>query len=147
MERAQVSIVFAELAGADPGESVSPALPRVLQFLAERDLVASFVVGDELAAAEPFAVTMIDNARHGRLSETPSENARATLQSSPGAWHAAMQRAIGNAVASGEHAVIAFDLAAVERGDGASLLAETLDLIAGLRRAGSLEAVAIEGRS
>lgn len=142
MPRATISIVFSDLQGAEPDQPISPALPRTLRLLAERDLPAGFVIPDDLATAEPFAVTMIENARHAMLQIPPDAVARASAADAPGAWHAAIQTAVGRAVSSGSNATIAFDLAAVERGDGANLLAESLDLVAGLRRAGSIDVVA-----
>lgn len=141
MPRAEISIVFAELGGVDPDQPISPALPRTLRLLAERDLPAGFVIPEDLATAEPFAVTMVENARHAVPRTPPDAAARASVADAPGAWHAAIQTAVGRAVSSGTNATIAFDLAAVERGDGANLLAESLDLIAGLRRAGSIDVV------
>lgn len=144
MPKPTISIVFADPTGADPDEAVSPALPRTLNLLAARDLPASFVIDEHLAEAEPFAVTMIENARHAVLRQAPGGSVYASVDSPPGEWHPAMQLAVGNAVSSGGAAVLVFDLAAVERGDGASLLAETLDLVAGLRRAGSVEVVSVD---
>ncbi len=138
---ATISIVFADLSGGQPDEAISPALPRILRLLAERDLPASFVMPAELATAEPFALTLIENARHAVLNAAPPSNAHARAGSSPAEWHVAMQQAIGAATSRRTDTTVAFDLAAVERADGASLLAETLDLIAGLRRAGSVEVV------
>ncbi len=138
---ATISIVFADLSGGQPDEVISPALPRILRLLAERDLPAGFVLPAELATAEPFALTLIENARHAVLDAAPTSNAYARTGSSPVEWHIAMQQAIGAATSSRADATLAFDLAAVERADGASLLAETLDLVAGLRRAGSVEVV------
>lgn len=146
MPKSEISIVFAALSGADPAEAVSPALPRTLQLLAERDLPASFVINEDLAEDEPFAVTMIENARHAVLRVAPKSSAHATVDSSPGEWHVAMQKAVGKAVSSGDGTTLSFDLAAVERGDGANLLAETLDLIAGLRRAGSINVAEAESQ-
>lgn len=147
MVDASISIVFADLTGADHSEPVSPALPRTLQLLAERDLPASFVIDEALAEAEPFAVMLIENARHAVLRNAPETSARATIDSSPGEWHVAMQMAVGKAVSSGDGATLSFDLAAVERGDGANLLAETLDLVAGLRRAGSINVAGADART
>ncbi|MGB0872690.1 MAG: hypothetical protein ACPGWS_03100 [Solirubrobacterales bacterium] len=143
-ETATISIVFVDLSGAEPDEAVSPALPRILRLLAERDLPASFVLPPDLAAAEPFALTLIENARHTVLGSAPTGDAYARAGSSPAEWHVAMQQAIGAATSSRGHTTLAFDLAAVERADSASLLAETLDLIAGLRRAESVKVVSFD---
>lgn len=141
MPRANLELVFVDLTGAAPDhEPVSPALARVLQLIAQRGLSATFVVGEELAEAEPFAGAMIKNGRNLVVADQPVEvSARVTAGDNPAAWHERLQVAVGRAVSTKEPAVIAFELAALERGDAAGFFAETLDLIAGLKRAGSLE--------
>lgn len=135
-----VAIVFGGIAGED--EAVSPALPRVLQLLARRGVRATFYIDTALAESEPFASTMIENGGHSvGKAAPPTGDAVAGKASSPAEWHAAMQVAIGRAVQSGERRVLLFELAALERGDAIGLFDETLDLVAGLRRAGSLEVV------
>ena len=135
----QISLRFDGLAAAD-GDVVSPALPRLLQLLSERAIRATFVVDGATAEAEPFALTMIENGGHTALIGDPGDcDALATVDARPTAWHEAMQVAIGRALRTGERAVLAFEPAALERGDAAGYFAETLDLIAGLVRAGSAE--------
>jgi hypothetical protein len=56
----------------------------------------------------------------------------------PGAWHQALQVAVGRAVHEGEHLTVPFVPGLLERGDALGVFVETLDLIAGLRRAGRL---------
>lgn len=132
-----VDIVFDGLAGDE--ESVSPALPRVLQVLARRGVRATFYVPPALAEAEPFALTMIENG--GQMIENvdpPVGDAVAERDKSPADWHSAMQLAVGRAVSGGGHATLVFALAGLERGDAMGFFDETIDLLAGLRRAGSL---------
>jgi hypothetical protein len=58
--------------------------------------------------------------------------------SHPGAWHQALQVAIGRAVQDGEHLTVTFVPGLLERADALAVVIETLDLVAGLRRAGRL---------
>lgn len=141
MADARIEIVMNDLTGAAPDhEPVSPALPRVLQMLAQRGLAATFVVSHDLAEAEPFAAQMIENGRNRIVAESPAAAlAHARAEATPAAWHEQMQVAVGRAVRTNEPTVIEFELAALERGDAAGAFGETLDLIAGLKRAGSLE--------
>lgn len=130
-----------DLSGSSPDrEPISPALPRVLQLIAQRGLAATFVFDHNLAQAEPFAATMVENGRNRIVTVTPvGARARARAGTAPAAWHDQMQVAVGRAVSTKEPTVIAFELAALERGDAVGAFGETLDLIAGLRRAGSVE--------
>ena len=191
--RAAVSVTFETLGDG----SVSPALPTVLQALAERELSATFFVDAAVAKTDPLALTMIASARSetaalvhspsdlppalaavGRPGRPPggvravtvsalppaAELGRASLRyaSAPGdtirlgagvvripfdaalregardhpaAWHEALQVAIARAVQEGGHLTITAFPAALERGDALAVLVETLDLVAGLRRA------------
>ncbi len=132
-----VDIVFDGLAGSE--EPVSPALPRVLQVLARRGVRATFYVPSALGEAEPFALTMIENG--GQLVERgdpPAGDTVAGRDSAPGEWHSAMQLAVGRAVGGGGHATLVFAPSGLERGDAMGFFDETIDLVAGLRRAGSL---------
>ncbi|MFT4050290.1 MAG: hypothetical protein QM648_10735 [Solirubrobacterales bacterium] len=139
-----ISIIFDGLARAEADDDpISPALPLMLQLLARRGIPATFFVEPELAAAEPFAITMIENGGHKiREGAAPTAEAAATLGSAPADWHPAMQVAVGRAVRTGERVLLSFAPAALERGDAIGIFGETLDLIAGLRRAGSLEVLA-----
>lgn len=138
---AQFSIVFDGLAAAD-GEPVSPALPRILQELARRGIRAKFFVDPSIEQSEPFALTMIENGGHKHaIGSAPAGNAYANTETGPADWHAAMQVAVGRAMRTGEQTILAFAPAALERGDAAGFFAETLDLVAGLVRAGSAEVV------
>jgi hypothetical protein len=56
----------------------------------------------------------------------------------PGAWHQALPVAIGRAVQDGTHLTVTFTPGLLERADALGVLVETLDLVAGLRRAGRL---------
>jgi len=53
----------------------------------------------------------------------------------PGVWREALQVAIGRAVQDGAHLTVPFAPASLERADALGVLVETLDLVAGLRRA------------
>lgn len=191
--RAAVSVTFETLGDG----SVSPALPTVLQALAERELPATFFVDAHVAETDPLALTMIASARSetaalvrspsdlgpalaavGRPGRPPggvragtaaalpaaAELGRASLRyaSAPGdtirvdagvvripfdvalregardhpaAWHEALQVAIAHAVEHGGHLTITAFPAPLERADALAVLVETLDLVAGLRRA------------
>lgn len=135
-----ITIIFDGIAGE--ADAVSPALPRILQLLARRGVHATFHLEPGLAVAEPLATLMIENGGHAiGVGAAPPASAAAAPGSSPGAWHPQMQVAVGEA-ARGEPVVLSFALAALERGDALGAFGETLDLIAGLRRAGSLEVIA-----
>lgn len=61
---AAVAIAFAGLATPAPDHPVTPALPLLLRVLSDRGLYATFFVEPEIAAAEPFALEMIDLSRN-----------------------------------------------------------------------------------
>jgi hypothetical protein len=198
--RAAVSVTFETLrAGAEGASDVSPALPTLLQVLAERELAASFFVEAEIARAEPLALSMIAAGRSeiGALLAAdgdpaaalatldgvrfPARGLRASADASvppaadlarlgvryvsapggaigveagivhipvdpgltepsahPGAWHQALQVAIGRAVQDGAHLTVTFVPGLLERADALAVFVETLDLVTGLRRAGRL---------
>jgi hypothetical protein len=141
MASAQLAIVFDGLSAAD-GEPVSPALPRILQELSRRALRAKIFVEPTIEQDEPFALTMIENGGHkSAIGSAPAGDAHASTQIGPAEWHSAMQIVVGQAIRTGELKVLTFAPAALERGDAAALFAETLDLVAGLVRAGSAEVV------
>ena len=57
---AAVAVAFAGLGTPAPDHAVTPALPLLLRVLSDRRLYATFFVEPELAAAEPFALEMVD---------------------------------------------------------------------------------------
>lgn len=61
---AAFAIAFAGLATPAPDHPVTPALPLLLRVLSDRGLYATFFVEPEIAAAEPFALEMIDLSRN-----------------------------------------------------------------------------------
>jgi len=61
---AAVAVAFAGLATPDPAHPVTPALPLLLRVLSDRQLYATFFVEPEIAAAEPFALEMLDLSRN-----------------------------------------------------------------------------------
>lgn len=61
---AAVAIAFAGLATPAPDHPVTPALPLLLRVLSDRGLYATFFVEPQIAAAEPFALEMIDLSRN-----------------------------------------------------------------------------------
>jgi hypothetical protein len=134
------------------------------QLLGDRDLAATFFV--ELAAAqqEPFAVTMIVNARNeiagliepgeplraldvlrGAGREPQGASAAATVLG-PGAmtpggapsWHQALQLAVARAIEHRSQVTLSLEPGLLERAEALGVMVETLDLIAGLRRADRL---------
>jgi hypothetical protein len=191
--RAAVALVFDGLAGSE--SAVSPALPRLLDILAERNLDATFFADAAVVASEALALDMIVRSRHelaarvappdtlgasvaalrqagheivgARLARgatgegaglgltyvatdpgepAPEGIARITLDArlleaaerGPQAWHPVAQLAVGQAVDRASSSVLPFEPAELERGDALGAFAETLDLIAGLARAGTL---------
>lgn len=56
----------------------------------------------------------------------------------PGAWHQALQVAVGRAIEHGAHVTVTFFPGLLERADALAVFVETLDLVAGLRRADRL---------
>lgn len=193
---AAVSVAFAGLATPAPGHAVTPALPLLLRVLSDRGLPATFFVEPELAAAEPFALEMIDLSRNevgllaggsgsiadglAALRDAGARPAGALLADdgsaagaagdadglaylaipdaapafpergvdgvvripvaqddagSPSSFHLAFQAAVGRTLP--QHGLLAIAPAAhrFERQDALDVLVESLDLIAGLRRA------------
>lgn len=137
-------------AGAADAPSVTPALPTILRALADRDIDATFYVGDELREREPLAVTMIRNGRH--TVALPAEEPEPAVRDTPylvdqgqdggpagaNALHQALQLAVAGAVRGRSDAVLLFTPGLMERADALAVFVETLELVEGLRAAGSL---------
>ena len=163
MTAAAVAVAFHGLtaaedleAGAAEAPSVSPALPTILRALADRDISATFFVGDELREREPLAVTMIANGRHevASLDDEPEPAVRdAPYLSGAGdddagpaganALHQALQLAVAGALRGPADAILAFSPGLLERADALAVFVETLELIEGLRASGRLRTATV----
>ena len=122
---------------------MSPALPTILRALADRDIDATFYVGDELREREPLAVTMIRNGRHavGSPADEPEPAVRDTpylldqgQEGGPAganALHQALQLAVAAALRGRSDAVLLFTPGLLERADALAVFVETLELVEG----------------
>ncbi|HYI36939.1 MAG TPA: hypothetical protein VEX39_10060 [Thermoleophilaceae bacterium] len=157
---ASVAIAFHGLTAAEDLESgeaeapsVSPALPTILRALADRDIDATFYLGDEVREREPLAATMIRNGRH--TVGSPADEPEAAVRDAPylldqgqeggpagaNALHQALQLAVADALRGQKDVVLTFTPGLLERVDALAVFVETLELVEGLRAAGSLRTV------
>ena len=137
-------------AGAADAPSVTPALPNILRALADRDIDATFYLGDAVREREPLAVTMIRNGRH--QTAVPADEPEPAVLDAPylldrgqeggpagaNALHQALQLAVAAALRSRSDTVLMFTPGLLERSDALAVFVETLELVEGLRAAGSL---------
>jgi redox-sensitive bicupin YhaK (pirin superfamily) len=117
----------------DPG-----AVAVLLDHLRHTGLRATWLLPDGADAALADRLAFEGHSTADAASRSGADGP--ALGDDPHSWHRASQTAVGRALERDEAFELRIDAAALDRADAFTVVAETLDLVAGLVRAGRLDA-------